>query len=170
MYRRGRRWYERIWPKCTAAGRRVVAVDATPAYHVWYDTPAANPDPRPKPNPYPNPKPDVTRYDAPTNMRAFFGPGALRRLRLVWMVREPVGKFWSYFWDLKSYGGEWDRVSFAGFVAPKLLKARACLQKDASSPLWPPSLPPPFRDCAPHLDHGLYWPQLMRWLEVFEPA
>ena len=31
MYRRGRRWYERIWPKCTAAGRRVVAVDATPA-------------------------------------------------------------------------------------------------------------------------------------------
>ena len=111
-----------------------------------------------------------TRYDAPTNMRAFFGPGALRRLRLVWMVREPVGKFWSYFWDLKSYGGEWDRVSFAGFVAPKLAKARACLQKDASSPLWPPSLPPPFRDCAPHLDHGLYWPQLQRWLEVFEPA
>ena len=107
------------------------------------------------------------RYDAPTNMRAFYGPSALRRLRLVWMVREPVGKFWSYFWDLKSYathtgfepqtsradeqtgsqaglvllltrvslaldsyGGDWDRVTFAAFVAPKLAKAKACLQKD----------------------------------------
>ena len=89
----------------------------------------------------------------------------------MWMVREPVGKFWSYFWDLKSYatqgsnprraepqtsradeqtgsqaglvllltrvslaldryGGDWDRVTFAAFVAPKLAKAKACLQKD----------------------------------------
>ena len=84
MFRRGRRFYERIWPKCPAAGRRVVGIDATPAYHVW--------------------------HDAPVNMRTFFGPSALRLLRLAWMVREPVGKFWSYFWDLKSYGGEWDRV------------------------------------------------------------
>ena len=35
MFRRGRRFYERIWPKCPAAGRRVVGIDATPAYHVW---------------------------------------------------------------------------------------------------------------------------------------
>ena len=103
-------------------------------------------------------------------MRTFFGPSALRLLRLVWMVREPVGKFWSYFWDLKSYGGEWDRVSFTDFVTPKLARARACQQQDAASPLWPPSMPPPFRDCAPHLDHGLYAPQLQRWLQVFEPA
>ena len=37
MFRRGRRFYERIWPKCPAAGRRVVGIDATPAYHVWCD-------------------------------------------------------------------------------------------------------------------------------------
>ena len=109
MFRRGRRFYERIWPKCPAAGRRVVGIDATPAYHVW--------------------------HDAPVNMRTFFGPSALRLLRLVWMVREPVGKFWSYFWDLKSYGGEWDRVSFTDFVTPKLARARACQQQDAASPL-----------------------------------
>ena len=44
-------------------------------------------------------------------------------------MREPVGKFWSYFWDLKSYGGEWDRVSFTDFVTPKLARARACQQQ-----------------------------------------
>ena len=73
----------------------------------------ANPNSNSNPNPNPNP----------------------HQLRLVWMVREPVGKFWSYFWDLKSYGGEWDRVSFTDFVTPKLARARACQQRDAASPL-----------------------------------
>eukprot|EP00966_Prymnesium_polylepis_P256781 5931583-Prymnesium_polylepis.1 len=31
-------------------------------------------------------------------------------------------------------------------------------------------MPPPFTGCAPHLDHGLYHPQLMRWLQYFAPS
>lgn len=143
QWRMGRNWYERVWPRCPRDGVIRIGIDATPAYHVW--------------------------YDAPKNMQTFFGP-KLPALRLVWMLREPVEKFWSYFWELKSYGGDWDRVSFADFVTPKLAKAQACLNKDPASPLWPPSLPPPFRDCAPHLDHGLYQPQLQRWLQFFQPS
>lgn len=56
------------------------------------------------------------------------------------------------------------------FIAPKLARAHACLEKDPNSPLWPPSLPPPFESCAPHLDHGLYHPQLVRWLQFFHPS
>ena len=41
---------------------------------------------------------------------------------------------------------------------------------DPHHPLWPPSLPPPFASCAPHLDHGLYEPQLRRWLTFFRPS
>ncbi len=144
MWRRGRGWYERIWPQCPAEGQGVlVGIDATPAYHVW--------------------------HDAPKNMATFFGAGhsGTAQLRLVWMLREPVSKFWSYFWELKSYGGEWDKVDFAGWAAPKLARARECLRADPSSPLWPPSLPPPYQSCAPHLDHGLYHPQLVRWLQFF---
>lgn len=64
QWRRGRGWYERAWPKCPASGARtVVGIDATPAYHVW--------------------------YDAPKNMAAFYGR-ALGQLRLVWMLRDPV--------------------------------------------------------------------------------
>ena len=133
MWRRGRGWYERIWPMCPRARitivpttnnkvKHVVGIDATPAYHVW--------------------------FDAPKNMATFFG-GNLPKLRLVWMMREPVSKFWSYFWELKAYGGEWDRVHFAPWTAPKLARTRECLRKDPHSPLWPPSLPPPFANCAP---------------------
>lgn len=43
-----------------------------------------------------------------------------------------------------SGGNEFARVPFAQFVAPKLAKAQACLMRDPRSPLWPPSLPPPF--------------------------
>jgi len=144
QWRMGRAWYERIWPRCPRDSSDIrIAIDATPAYHVW--------------------------YDAPLNMRTFFGDG-LSQLRLIWMLREPVDKFWSYFWELKSYGGSWDSVTFDQFVAPKLARTQACLQKDAASPLWPPSLPPPFKDCAPHLDHGLYHPQLKRWLQFFKPS
>jgi len=141
MWRMGRAWYERVWPRCPL--RPTVAIDATPAYHVW--------------------------HDAPKNMRTFFGP-LLPALRLVWVLRDPVSKFWSYFWELKSYGGDWDRVSFSQFATPKLARARTCLQRDPSSPLWPPSMPPPFDNCAPHLDHGLYYPQLQRWLQFFAPS
>ena len=49
-------------------------------------------------------------------------------------------------------------------VEPKLARTRECLRADPKSPLWPPSMPPPFASCAPHLDHGLYEPQLRRWL------
>ena len=145
QWRRGRKYYEKIWPHCSdsAEGPPAVAVDATPAYHVW--------------------------YDAPQNMASFFGPATLLRLRLVWMLRDPVAKFWSYFWELKAYGGDWDKVKFADWVAPKLARTRECLKLDPSSPLWPPSLPPPFRSCAPHLDHGLYEPQMRRWLTFFAP-
>ena len=98
MWRRGRKYYEKIWPHCSdsAEGPPAVAVDATPAYHVW--------------------------YDAPQNMASFFGPATLLRLRLVWMLRDPVAKFWSYFWELKAYGGDWDKVKFADWVAPKLAR------------------------------------------------
>jgi len=78
QWRMGRAWYEKVWPACPARGRLTVGVDATPAYHVW--------------------------YDAPKNMAAFFGPVATPRLRLVWLLRDPVAKYWSYFWELKSYG------------------------------------------------------------------
>lgn len=145
MWRRGRQWYERIWPPCPdRRARRVVGIDATPAYHVW--------------------------HDAPHNMRGFFGAETAAQLRLVWMMRDPIAKFWSYFWELKAYRGEWDKVSFGSFLAPKLAATRACLSHDKRSPLWPPSMPPPFRNCAPHLDHGLYAPQLERWLSYFAPG
>ena len=144
MWRRGHSWYERIWPTCPAKGSALrVGIDATPAYHVW--------------------------YDAPMNMKSFFGP-QLPALRVVWMLRDPVAKFWSYFWELKAYRGEWDKVHFASWVAPKLERTKQCLAKDPNHPLWPPSLPPPFSGCAPHLDHGLYEPQLKRWLEFFNPS
>ena len=144
QWRLGRGWYERIWPRCPRRpGVIRIGIDATPAYHVW--------------------------HDAPKNMAMFFG-ARLPALRLVWMLREPVDKFWSYFWELKSYRGEWDNVSFDGFVAPKHARAAACLKRDAAAPLWPPSLPPPFDSCAPHLDHGLFHPQLLRWLQFFDPS
>lgn len=144
MWRRGRGWYEKIWPTCPKADAQLkVAVDATPAYHVW--------------------------HSAPQNMRIFFGDQTVR-LRVVWMLRDPVAKFWSYFWELKAYRGEWDRVHFATWTQPKLERTRQCLAKDPNHPLWPPSLPPPFSGCAPHLDHGMYEPQLRRWLEFFKPA
>lgn len=85
MWRHGHGWYETIWPACDKS-RLQVAIDATPAYHVW--------------------------YDAPKNMASFFGP-KLPELRLVWMMREPVSKFWSYFWEIKQYGGELERMTFA---------------------------------------------------------
>ena len=146
MWRRGRAWYERIWPPCpslasASAGVRI-GIDATPAYHVW--------------------------HDAPKNMHSFYGAALAPRLRHVWMLRDPVAKFWSYFWELKAYRGEWDKVRFADWVAPKLARTRQCLAKDPHHPLWPPSMPP--LGCAPHLDHGLYEPQLRRWLEFFAPA
>ena len=149
QWKLGRRWYERIYPPCPAKSSSraaAVAIDATPAYHVF--------------------------HAAPANMASFFGPANAARLRLVWMLREPVGKFWSYFWELKAYGGEWDKVGFAEWVAPKLAATRACLAAAPASPLWPPSLPapPPHKSCAPHLDHGLYHPQLLRWLEFFDPS
>jgi hypothetical protein len=143
MWRRGRRWYERIWPACPH-GPLKVGIDATPAYHVW--------------------------HDAPANMATFFGAAVSRELRLVWMLREPVSKFWSYFWELKSYGGSWDSVHFGPWAEPKLARTRECLRRDPQHPLWPPSLPPPFTSCAPHLDHGLYEPQLRRWLHFFAPS
>ena len=145
MWRRGRGWYQRIWPACSQIdSKHQVSIDATPAYHVW--------------------------YDAPQNMASFYGPATLTRLRLVWMLRDPVAKFWSYFWELKAYGGEWDRVSFGAWVQPKIARTKECLALDPKSPLWPPSLPPPYRNCAPHLDHGLYEPQMRRWLTFFNPS
>ena len=144
MWQRGRRWYERIWPKCPPHPEERVSVDATPAYHVW--------------------------YDAPKNMVTFFGQAPATHLRLVWMLRDPVSKFWSYFWELKAYGGDWDRVTFDAFIAPKLARTRECQKLDPNTPLWPPSMPPPFRNCAPHLDHGLYEPQMRRWLTYFRPS
>ena len=74
QWKLGRRWYERIYPPCPAKSSSraaAVAIDATPAYHVF--------------------------HAAPANMASFFGPANAARLRLVWMLREPVGKFWSYF-------------------------------------------------------------------------
>jgi hypothetical protein len=144
MFRRGYKWYERIWPTCPKPSDHVVAIDATPAYHVW--------------------------HDAPKNMANFYGPKLKVHLRFVWMLRDPIAKFWSYFWELKAYGGEWTRVEFGAWVKPKLERSRKCLSLDPQSALWPPSLPPPFRDCAPHLDHGLYEPQLRRWLSFFQPS
>ena len=146
MWRRGRRWYEKIWPPCPATspgGTRPlrVAVDATPAYHVW--------------------------YDAPRNMAAFYG-SQLSATRLVWMLRDPVAKFWSYFWELKAYDG-WQSVRFGPWTQPKLARTRECLKLNPDHQLWPPSMPPPFAGCAPHLDHGLYEPQLRRWLEFVTP-
>lgn len=91
QWRHGRAWYERVWPRCPPAGQLTIGVDATPAYHVW--------------------------HDAPANMAAFFGPSAAPRLRLVWLLRDPVAKAWSYFWELKSYGGDWDAVAFGPWVS-----------------------------------------------------
>ena len=60
MWRRGRGWYEKIWPTCPKPDTRLkIAVDATPAYHVW--------------------------HSAPQNMRTFFGDQTAR-LRVVWML------------------------------------------------------------------------------------
>ena len=83
---------QRYHPSATSA----VTIDATPAYHVW--------------------------HGAPKNMLTFFGPEPAKRLRLVWMLRDPVSKFWSYFWELKMYGGEWNRVTFSAFLEPKLAR------------------------------------------------
>jgi hypothetical protein len=69
MWRMGPQWYAKIWPACDHSHLQL-GIDATPAYHVW--------------------------HDAPKNMGTFFGP-KLPELRLVWMMREPVSKFWSYF-------------------------------------------------------------------------
>lgn len=91
QWRHGRAWYERVWPRCPPRGQLTIGVDATPAYHVW--------------------------HDAPANMAAFFGPSAAPRLRLVWLLRDPVAKAWSYFWELKSYGGSWDSVAFGPWVS-----------------------------------------------------
>lgn len=133
MWRRGSRWYDRIWPPCPSRDTLRVAMDATPAYHVW--------------------------HDSPKNMVTYFGDGA-GRLRLVWMLRDPVAKFWSYFWcarlqparkltrstcladtalarppcrELKAYGGHWDSVTFPAFTAPKLARTvRATRTRSAS--------------------------------------
>jgi hypothetical protein len=97
MWRRGPRWYDKIWPTCPGGGAPRVAVDATPAYHVW--------------------------HDAPQNMLTYFGPQLVPRLKLVWMMRDPISKFWSYFWELKSYGGEWSTVQ----VRACIVSSHACV-------------------------------------------
>ena len=67
--------------------------------------------------------------------------------------------------------GATDKVSFSEWTAPKLARTKECLRaSNGQSPLWPPAMPPPYRGCAPHLDHGLYEPQMRRWLEFFKPA
>ena len=145
MWRRGRHFYDRIWPRCPLrTSAPSIAIDATPAYHVW--------------------------HDAPKNMVTYFGVAPSRHLRFVWMMRDPVDKFWSYFWELKSYNGRMSSMDFGTFLEPKLARVRECQSLDPSTPLWPPSLPPPFANCAPHLDHGLYEPQMRRWLTYFEPS
>jgi hypothetical protein len=145
MWRRGRHFYDRIWPRCPRrTSAPSIAIDATPAYHVW--------------------------YDAPKNMVTYFGVAPSRHLRFVWMMRDPVDKFWSYFWELQSYKGRMPSMDFGTFLEPKLARVRECQSLDPSTPLWPPSLPPPFANCAPHLDHGLYEPQMRRWLTYFEPS
>ena len=145
MWRRGRHFYDRIWPRCPLRNSAPsIAIDATPAYHVW--------------------------HDAPKNMVTYFGVAPSRHLRFVWMMRDPVDKFWSYFWELKSYNGRMSSMDFGAFLEPKLARVRECQSLDPSTPLWPPSLPPPFANCAPHLDHGLYEPQMRRWLTYFEPS
>ena len=146
MYRRGRRWYEKIWPTCPRqrpglASDTLIGIDATPAYHVF--------------------------HGAPQNMAQFYGPVRLPQLRLVWVLREPVSKFWSYYWEIEIYG---NLPGFEDFTRPKLARAQECLRRDPASPLWPPSLPPPYTNCAPHLDHGLYEPHLRRWLQFFEAS
>ena len=144
-WRRGRHFYDRIWPRCPRQpSPPSIAIDATPAYHVW--------------------------HDAPKNMVTYFGVAPSRRLRFVWMMRDPVDKLWSYFWELKSYNGKMSSMDFGAFLEPKLARVRECQSLDSSSPLWPPSLPAPFANCAPHLDHGLYEPQMRRWLTYFEPS
>jgi hypothetical protein len=137
MWRRGRHFYDRIWPRCPRrTSAPSIAIDATPAYHVW--------------------------YDAPKNMVTYFGVAPSRHLRFVWMMRDPVDKFWSYFWELQSYKGRMPSMDFGTFLEPKLARVQECQSLDPSAPLWPPSLPPPFANCAPHLDHGLYEPQMRR--------
>ena len=144
-WRRGRHFYDRIWPRCPLrTSPPSITIDATPAYHVW--------------------------HDAPKNMVTYFGVAPSRRLRFVWMMRDPVDKFWSYFWELKSYNGKMSSMDFGAFLEPKLARVRECQSLDPSTPLWPPSMPPPFANCAPHLDHGLYEPQMRRWLTYFEPS
>ena len=116
MYRRGSNYYRRIWPACINGRGDAfkVTVDATPAYHVW--------------------------HDAPKNMAAFFGPTLTPRLRLVWMLRDPVAKYWSYFWELKSYGGDWDKVSFSEWTAPARAHPECLRASSGQSPLWPPAM------------------------------
>ena len=60
--------------------------------------------------------------DAPRNMLTYYGAPKLAHTRIVWMLRDPVSKFWSYFWELKAYRGEWDRVHFGPWTAPKLAR------------------------------------------------
>ena len=145
MWRRGQHFYDRIWPRCPLRTLPPsITIDATPAYHVW--------------------------HDAPKNVVTYFGVAPSRHLRFVWMMRDPVDKFWSYFWELKSYEGVMSSMEFDAFLEPKLARVRECQSLDPSTPLWPPSLPPPFANCAPHLDHGLYEPQMRRWLTYFEPS
>jgi len=145
MWRRGQHFYDRIWPRCPLRTLPPsITIDATPAYHVW--------------------------HDAPKNVVTYFGVAPSRHLRFVWMMRDPVDKFWSYFWELKSHKGMMSLMDFDAFLEPKLARVRECQSLDPSTPLWPPSLPPPFANCAPHLDHGLYEPQMRRWLTYFEPS
>ena len=69
----------------------------------------------------------VERFEACSEHRA--------PVRLYTVLRDPVAKFWSYFWELKAYRGEWDRVHFGPWVQPKLARTRECLQREPNHPL-----------------------------------
>ena len=138
MFARGFNWYERLWPECTDTDKRI-SLDATPAYHVF--------------------------YNAPNNIASFYN-SFIKNIRLVWMMREPATKMWSYYGEISIY--EKNPPSFKNFILPKLERANNCIKLNKSSPLWPPSLPPPFKDCAPHLDHGLYHSHFQRWIQYFK--
>ena len=110
MWQKGRHFYDRIWPRCPLrTSAPSIAIDATPAYHVW--------------------------HDAPKNMVTYFGVAPSRHLRFVWMLRDPVDKFWSYFWELKSYEGVMSSMDFGAFLEPKLARVRECQSLDPSTPL-----------------------------------
>ena len=149
MWRRGRNWYEKIWPNCprTAAGQQLpqsayVAIDATPAY--------------------------LRKPIVADRLVEVLPRNAVPKLRFVVILRDPVDRLYAY-WDAFVLSGVGVN-RFEAWADKTMENVLACQKRVGSNELWPPpDTGVCDEDTVEGVAAGLYAYQLIYWLHRFDP-